>query len=134
MRKELIKILKHDEGVMLKPYTDTVGKLTIGVGRNLTDNGLTEDEIDYLLNNDIDRCIHELSVKFDWFLTEKENVQIVLISMVFNLGMPRFLGFKKMIAAIENEDYKEAAAQMLDSKWARQVGKRANRLSELIQK
>lgn len=134
MKKELIKILKNDEGVKNKPYTDTVGKLTIGVGRNLTDNGLSDDEIDYLLNNDIDRCIHELSAKFDWFFEVNKNVQIVLISMVFNLGLPRFLGFKKMIAAIENEDYKEAAAQMLDSKWARQVGDRAKRLSELITK
>jgi len=114
-------ITKH-EAMVLKPYMDTVGKLTIGVGRNLDDRGISEDEALYLLSNDISIATKDLHSVFDDFFIYPDNVQLVLTDMMFNLGKPRFLGFKKMIQAIKDKDYKEAAKQAKDSKWCKQVG------------
>lgn len=127
----LTKQLIHDEGMRLKPYRDTVGKLTIGVGRNLDDNGISEDEALVMLKNDIDQAFDELS-QFDWFNSLKPVKQDALVNMCFNLGLPRLLSFKRMIAALEVGDYQTAADEALDSKWAVQVGERANRIAEVI--
>ena len=127
--KELL--IKH-EGYKKKPYKDTVGKLTIGVGRNLSDNGLTDDEIDYILNNDIKRCERELISIFSNYLTFPDNVKMVLVDMIFNLGMTRFLGFKNFIRAIEEMNLPLAQKEMLDSKWARQLPVRAHEDSKIL--
>lgn len=127
----LTKQLIIDEGMRLKPYRDTVGKLTIGVGRNLDDNGISEDEALVMLKNDIDQAFDELS-QFDWFNSLKPVKQDALVNMCFNLGLPRLLSFKRMIAALEAGDYQTAADEALDSKWAVQVGERANRIAEVI--
>lgn len=127
----LTKQLIIDEGMRLKPYRDTVGKLTIGVGRNLDDNGISEDEALVMLKNDIDQAFDELS-QFDWFNSLKPVKQDALVNMCFNLGLPRLLSFKRMIAALESGDYQTAADEALDSKWAVQVGERANRIAEVI--
>lgn len=127
----LEKALVRDEGLELKPYTDTVGKLTIGVGRNLDDNGITEDEAIYMLRGDIQRSRQELS-KFHWWRNLDTERRDVLVNMHFNLGLPRLLTFKNMIAALEFGDYKTAADEMLDSKWADQVGERAVRLAKIM--
>lgn len=123
-------IIRH-EGFELKPYRDTVGKLTIGVGRNLDDVGIHPDEASLMLKNDIERCRVEAS-EFVWFENLDEKRKMVIISMLFNLGLTRFLGFKKMIAALELNNFDRAAAEMLDSKWAVQVGKRAEELSAMM--
>jgi lysozyme len=124
-------LVKH-EGVELKPYRDSVGVLTIGVGRNLTDVGLSADEADYLLENDIRRATRELEMKW-WFKSLDDVRQDVLINMCFNLGHSRFSKFKKMIAAVAMADYKLAAKEMIDSKWASQVGRRATELASMME-
>lgn len=133
---ELVKkMLITDEGLRLKPYRDTVGKLTIGVGRNLDDVGISKEEALYLLENDIQRAIREASKIFGstvW-LSLDEVRQAVIIDMLFNLGKPRFLTFKKFIQAVKEKDFKKASYEMLNSKWAKQVGKRAERLAYMME-
>lgn len=123
-------LIEH-EGVRAFPYRDTVGKLTIGVGRNLDDNGLSDDEIHCLLENDIDTAMNELE-KQDWYNLQPESVQLALINMCFNLGITRLLGFKKMIAALRDKNYLIAAEEALDSKWASQVKGRAVEVANMI--
>lgn len=106
------------------PYEDTVGKVTIGIGRNLDDVGLSDAEVDYLFTNDYHRTLSEAQ-RFPWFEDLNEARKLVVMDMIFNLGLKRFSGFVRTIAAIEAQNYEAAAAQMLDSKWARQVGRRA---------
>ena len=113
------------EGLRLKPYKCSQGKLTLGVGRNIEDNGITTEEAMYLLTNDINNTIAELETKFEWFPWLPVYAQLVVADMCFNLGLPTLLGFKKMLKAIEAEDWEEGAKQLLDSRYARQVGNRA---------
>ena len=134
-RERLKGMLIRHEGLRLKPYRDSVGKLTIGVGRNLDDIGISEDEAFYLLENDIRRaeetaaeCAALYGVVFE---SLPEDARLVLVNMAFNLGY-RIGGFKKMFAALKAGDYEEAAREMLDSRWARQVGERARELSEIM--
>ncbi len=134
MEERLIKLLITHEGLRLKPYRDTVGKLTIGVGRNLDDVGITEEEALYLLKNDIRRTINFLSAVLPFWYRLSETRKIALIDMCFNLGGRRFMGFRKMRRALEEGDYERAAEEMLDSKWAGQVGRRAEELAEMMRK
>jgi lysozyme len=122
-----------DEALRTRPYKDTVGKLTIGVGRNLDDRGITKDEALYLLNNDIADCANDLATSFAWFSKLDWVRQNVLLNMRFQLGPSRFRGFKKLLSAVERGDYADAAVQMADSAWADQVPKRAQRLIEAMQ-
>ena len=131
-RVQLIEELKRDEGVVLTLYKCSAGKNTIGVGRNVDDRGITEDESDYLLGNDIDLCVDELEDNFTWYKNLSDARQRVLVNMCFNLGLTRLLGFKKFLAAVEAEDWDRAAEEMLDSKWAVQVGPRSTRLRDLL--
>jgi len=124
-------LIKH-EGLRLKPYRDTVGKLTIGVGRNLDDMGITREEAIFLLENDIARAETDLHRAFLWFPLRNKVRKIVLINMVFNLGMTRFRMFKKLIRAIEDRDWERAAKEMLNSRWAKQVGRRASELAQMM--
>lgn len=125
----LRNLLIRHEGLKLKPYKDTKGKLTIGVGRNLDDRGITEAEALELLFNDIHICVREAEQNFKWFNEIDGQRKLVVISMIFNMGLPKFKGFVKTIEAIERRDYKEAAKEMLDSDWGR--GPTANRAQEL---
>lgn len=131
IREQVLQDLLVDEGLRLKPYKDTVGKLTIGIGRNLDDRGITRDEAIYLCKNDIEACI-EQAYTLDWFTAMPDNVKSAVVNMVFNLGLDGFLDFRKTIAYLKNRQFKEASEEMLNSKWARQVGMRAIRLSNLI--
>ena len=121
--KEEEYIIKH-ENLELSPYTDSVGKLTIGVGRNLDDVGISKDEAYVMLSNDINMSKKELNEIFEDLDNYPYSVKLALIDMIFNLGKPRFLGFKKMIVAIKDRNFKEAARQAKDSKWCKQVGSR----------
>lgn len=131
-RALLKKQLELHEGVRHKPYLCTADKLTIGVGRNLDDVGLTADEIDYLLENDIDRCCMDLDRFLPTWYALSMARQHVLIDMIFNLGLTRLNGFKRFKLALENKAYARAADEMLDSRWAKQVGKRAIRLANAM--
>lgn len=119
------------EGLKLKPYRDTVGKLTIGIGRNLDDKGISEDEALFLLRNDITE-VREALGKYDWFTALDPVRQKVLIDMAFNLGVAGLLGFKQMIAALERGDYLVAAAEMVNSRWYAQTRLRAIRLVKMM--
>lgn len=135
MNRDILRAaLVRDEGLRLAPYRDTVGKYTIGIGRNLDDVGISEAEAYAMLDADIDAAIKDLVRAFPWFEALSENRQHVLINMRFNLGMTRLLTFVNTLAAIKDGKYIVAANGMLDSKWATQVGERAVRLADLMRK
>ena len=125
------QLIDH-EGLELKPYHCTADKLTIGVGRNIQDRGITEDEARYLLKNDIKIVEDELLTRQPVVAGLDSVRQRVLVDMGFNLGLPILMKFQNMWSAIENEDYHEAARQMMDSRWADQVGRRAERLAQAM--
>jgi lysozyme len=122
--------LRHDEGEKAKPYRDTVGKITIGVGRNLTDVGLSPDEIALLLENDIARAF-ALASSFPWFAGLDDVRKRVVVNLCFNLG-GKFRGFHHTTAAMACGDYAAAARHLQNSKWYRQVGQRGPRLVGML--
>ncbi len=128
----LREMLMIDEGVRLHPYADTVGKLTIGVGRNLTDIGLSKDEVMILLDNDVKAAIVALDGLYPWWRGMSEVRQHVLVNMCFNMGITKLSGFKLALEAMEQSKYEEAANQMTNSAWFNQVGARAIRLVSLM--
>jgi len=131
-RQKMIRQLRLHEGERLKPYRCTAGKLTIGVGRNLEDRGISAEEAAYLLNNDIDREWKDLTTNLPWVTGLSDVRQRVLLDMSFNLGIDGLLKFKNTLAAIRRGDYNRAADMMLASIWAKQVGTRAARLSQMM--
>ena len=131
MKHSIEEQLILHEGLRLKSYICPAGKLTIGVGRNLDDKGITEAEAMFLLKNDIDKVIKDLS-KYKWFNDLYPVRQKVIVDMAFNLGIAGLLKFKKMIAAFEEKDYEKAADEMVDSRWYKQVGERGKRLENMI--
>ena len=130
--RRLIDMLVLHEGKRHHVYECSAGKLTVGVGRNLEDLGLSDGEIDFLLRNDLMRVQSELAMNVPCFLKLSETRQAVLMDMCFNLGISRFLQFQNMLTALEIGDYMEAATEMLDSRWAKQVGQRAARLANMM--
>ena len=131
----LIEQLKRHEGVETHAYKCSSGKLTIGVGRNIDPEGgigLTMDEIEYLLSNDILRCIKELSTEYPWFGDLDEVRQEAIINIFLNLGATKFRLFKRALSAMEEGDYETASTEFLDSLWAKQVGGRALELTDII--
>jgi len=130
MMSTLRDALVRDEGIRLKVYRCTAGKLTIGVGRNLDDVGISMEEAMHLLDNDIARVRAEVRHAFPWFQGLDDVRQNVVLNMVFNLGLYRFAQFFQTIKCIESHDYAGAADRMLQSLWAKQVGARAVRLSK----
>jgi len=124
--------LKRHEGLKLKPYRCTSGKLTIGWGRNLEDRGISIEEASILLYNDIRNAEEGLKKSLSSWNRLPGKVQGVLINMAVNLGLPGLLGFKKTLIYIENGDYTKAAEEMLNSRWAVQVGYRAEELAKII--
>ena len=142
-RAKLIRLLEKDEGRRHYPYFDCCGKffrqctcvnqgrLSIGVGRNIEDDGLTDQEIDILRDNDIDDA--ESDAEELWWFTNLDEVRrVVVLSMLFNLGLVPFLKFQKMIGAAGRADYHLAAREMINSLWATQVKDRAMRLAEMM--
>ena len=119
------------EGMKLKPYRCPAGKLTIGVGRNLEDKGLSKQEALFLLRRDIAEVTNELR-KYPWFETLDMVRQKVLIDMAFNLGINGLLSFKKMLSYLKAGDYEKAADEMVNSRWYGQVGDRAKRLVKMM--
>lgn len=133
MIEQLTRQLRRDEGVRAHLYFDSEGYATIGVGRLIDarrGGGLRESEIDYLLANDIEEAVAALRDRLPWFDSLNEARQGVLANMAFNLGVDGLLGFKRTLALVERGEHDAASVEMLDSKWARQVGRRADRLSE----
>lgn len=131
---KLIEMLRRHEGVEHKVYLDTEGLETIGVGRNISKSGLGlfDDEVDYLLQNDISRVTGELISAFPWFQGLNEARKDAMISLGFNLGLPRLLLFKNALDSMSSGDFDAAADHFLDSRWATQVKGRAIELTDMI--
>ena len=146
----IIQRLCFNEGFRQSPYRCTAGKLTIGVGRNLDDCPLTKEELEYighdcreksitkeqvfyLLRHDIDRAIETLNRKLPWWKNLNDDRQYVLIDLVFNLGINSLLQFKKFLKYLSTGFYKQAGFELMDSKYARQVPKRAERNRRAIE-
>lgn len=130
-RDALIDQLILHESLRLKPYMDSVGKITIGVGRNLTDVGLSRQEAMALLDNDINACVTDLA-SYPWFGDLDAIRQRVLLDMRFNLGPTRLRAFKGMLNAIAGGNYAGTANAMKASLWYRQVKTRGERLVEMM--
>lgn len=135
MTEKLLEMLKRHEGVKSHVYRCSAGYETIGVGRNISKSGmgLSDDEVDYLLENDIERVIKELSSEYPWFNILDDVRKDAMIDISFNLGATRLRGFKRALAAMEVADYKTAAKEFLDSKWSRDVKGRATELCYMIE-
>jgi lysozyme len=125
LRKSLIK----HERLTYFPYTDTVGKLTIGIGHNLTDCGLSDNAINAQFLDDVNYFYTQLTTTFDWYIKLNEDRQIILIDMCF-MGWKTFLEFTRLITALSKFDYDHAAFEMINSEWAKQVKSRADDLAK----
>ena len=130
----IVAELKIEEGFRSHGYRDSEGNLSLGYGRCIEPGvglGLTEDEALDLLENDVYRSVKECR-RWHWFDTLKPVHQSVLVQLSFQLGLPSLSGFIKMLAALEKGDMHMAAAELLDSKFARQVPARAERLAQKL--
>lgn len=123
--------LTVDEGRSLKLYTDTVGKTSGGIGRNLTDNGFSDDEVDLMYANDTAKTEAFLDANLTWWRTLDDVRQLVLMNMAFNLR-GRLLGFHNALAAMQTGDWVTAHDEMINSAWDQQVGARATRLARIM--
>lgn len=132
MRDLLTKDLIRDEGVRLKPYKCPAGKLTIGVGRNIEDIGITESEAHTLLYNDIERVNRELDANLSWWRGRPEWVQRGMANMCFQLGLSKLLEFRRMLSALHAGDYATAQKEARDSAWYTQTPARAERVISLF--
>lgn len=135
MTEKLLEMLKRHEGVKSHVYLCSAGYETIGVGRNISKSGLgmSADEVDYLLENDIVRVIKELSSEYPWFRGLDDVRKDAMIDISFNLGATRLRGFRRALAAMDAADYKTASLEFLDSKWSRDVKGRSTELAYMIE-
>lgn len=130
-----IELLKRHEGVKNYVYDDHLGYATIGVGRCLVEGvgmGLSDDEIDYLLANDLKRVQEELENEYEWFSGLDEVRAAAMCNLSFNVGQTRLRGFVKALAAMAESDWETAADEFLDSKWSQQVGNRSLEVTYMI--
>lgn len=132
IKEKHLELLKQQEGYRQYAYHDTKGILTVGYGRNLESRGVSKIEASYLLTNDVEAAYFDLNRKFEWFKTLDDITQGVLVNMVVNMGIAKFSHFERMIDALESNNHEGASREMLSSLWARQVGKRANILSNIM--
>jgi lysozyme len=135
-RERLAKQLEVDEGKKRFPYICTAGKLTIGIGRNLDAKGVSEKVIALMLEEDIDDAVADLDRELPWWRQLTDARQEVLVNMCFNMGIGNvskgLLSFRNTLAALKRGDYEATAQGMEASKWAVQVGKRAQRLIKMM--
>lgn len=123
------QLIRH-ESMVLHPYRDSVGKMSIGVGRNLDDVGISSDEAQYLLSGDIDRAVKGLVGRYPTWFPDLDPVrQAVLCNLAFNLGLAGLSGFTRMLDAVARKQYGQASDELMDSKYAAQVGSRAGELA-----
>lgn len=130
---KLIDQLKRHEGIRLKPYRCTAGVLSIGYGRSLETKGITLYEAEILLNHDVGAVVSSLKNELIFWERLDHVRQEALINMAFNIGVTGLMKFKKTLSMIAGGDYLDASIEMLDSKWAIQVPKRAKELSEQME-
>ena len=140
--KQLQEQLKIDEGVKYEIYKDHLGYPTFGIGHLITTNDpehgmpigtkITDERVNEVFQTDVELYISETKSVFPGLENKPDKIQLVLVNMCFNLGAPRLSKFKKFIAAIEAQEWLEAALEMMDSQWAKQVGPRAERLKQVV--
>lgn len=121
-----------EEGLKLKPYHCTANKLTIGVGRNIEDRGISNETAMQMLDEDIDIMVNELRTNLPWFDKQNDAIQGVLIDLCFNMGISRLLLFVQTLSLIEKGQYAMAADELLDSKYAAMLPARSNRNAEIL--
>jgi lysozyme len=152
-RANLIDKLIAHEGMVLTVYQDTLGIDTIGIGRNLEDRGISQEELDhmdiphidlvyehgitesdarYLAENDVQIVERELLAAHPCVDRLDAVRQLILVDMAYNMGVPRLCKFVKMWHAIHNEKFDDAAKEMLDSRWANQVKSRSTKLANAM--
>lgn len=131
---ELLQQIKEHEGLRLKPYKCPAGRLTIGYGHNIEDNGLSKTACEYILIEDIEEAKRNLYAIFtrDFFDSLSNNQKIALVDMMFNLGMSRFLTFKKFILAVKQRNFDRASVEIIHSKAYTQAKRRYQLLAEQI--
>ena len=132
INNNLIEMIKRHEGFSYKPYRCSAGKLTCGWGHNLEAHDISKQVAEQMLKEDIERAFNDILYIFPNFYQYSQNRQNALIDMIFNLGKSRFCLFKKMISAINKEDWEEATRQAKDSLWHIQVGVRAIKIENLL--
>lgn len=135
----VVELIQDHEDRRTVPYLDSLGIITWGIGRNVQEVPFGADElalvnqtIDLMFANDLRRCRYDLVDNFPWFLTLDDARQAACIDLRFNLGPNRFRGFVKFLAAMHRADYERAAAELEDSKWFRQVGRRGPRIRDMV--
>lgn len=129
--EKLTDEVKNDEGFVARPYHCSAGFQTIGYGWNLESTPISEKAATAILQEQLIDCIEQCA-NLPWFGPLSDARQRVIVNMTFNLGFAGMLKFKNMIEAIQYGNFNDAAAEMLDSRWARQVGARADRLAEMM--
>lgn len=129
---EVRKRLIEHESIKLMPYRCTAGKLTIGVGRNLDDRGISQATATQMLEEDIEIVLDELKRALPYWDQLKWNYKEALVDLAFNMGVPRLMMFKRMLAAIEADEPEKASEELLDSRYASQVGIRASNIAALL--
>ena len=132
--EKLAARVRRNEGLSYLPYRCSAGALTIGYGHNLDARGIDIEVAELLLKQDLEIAEKEVKNAFIWWPKLDDARMGVLVEMCFNLGISRLVGFKKMLVAVEAGNYKTAAKEMLDSKWARQVKGRAVELAKIMEK
>jgi len=132
MRSLTEQLVQH-EGLRQNPYYCTAGKLTIGVGRNLEAVGISKSEAMFMLENDVIRVMGELDEHLPWWRDLSQTRRHVLLDMAFNLGIFGLLKFRNALTAMQDERWADAAVEMLDSRWAQQVGNRAKTLAKMME-
>ena len=132
MSNRLIRQLKRHEGMRLKPYLCSSKKLSIGIGRNLDDIGISEDEAETLLRHDIIEATSQLLKAFPWMGALNDARGSAMINFTFNVGIGTVKKFTNTLAYMETGEWDKAADEMMDSKWAKQVGNRAIEVTEQI--
>ena len=142
--EKLREELERDEGFVYEIYNDHLGYPTFGIGHLITTNDpehgmpigtkITDERVNEVFQTDVELYISETKSVFPGLENKPDKIQLVLVNMCFNLGAPRLRKFKKFIAAIEAQEWLEAALEMMDSQWAKQVGPRAIRLKQRILK
>ena len=138
---DIYQQLNRDEGEVKKKgkhvfYRDHLGYATLGIGRLIDERrggGLSDDEVNYLLKNDVDRVRSELSRKLSWWDRLDSVRQSSLINMAFQLGINGLLNFKNTLSLIEQGRYMEAAKEALNSAWANQTPNRARRVAKQLE-
>jgi|TARA_B110000902_G_scaffold28571_1_gene30958 lysozyme len=124
-------ITRH-EGSRLQMYQDSLGIWTIGVGHNIQEKGISPKVMELMLDEDLEEAISELKRSVSFFSKMPQQVQEALVNLSFNMGIPRLMQFKKTLALLREGDFESAADELLDSRYAEQVGRRALEIADMI--